>query len=214
MKKSPLSFCLALGLILSTSVAFAQGSWYIGGVAGYGSNTYDPNTGDKTTTTSWAFGPEFGTFPKENLQVGFILGLNGSTEKQGDSKTTMSYFAPTLYVRKFKPLTDAFSVFGGVYLGYASGKRDDNGEETTGSGASLNLGVGVAYALSPRFTAVGQYGVLGFSSVTYKADGDEYAKESDFNFGVNTVGSSSFSQGNGSGAVFNIGIYYTFKTAN
>ena len=47
--------------------------------------------------------------------------------------------------------------------------------------------------------------------MTYKDNGNETGKESDFNVGVNTVGSSSFVQGNGSGAVFNIGIYYTFK---
>jgi hypothetical protein len=213
MKKSLLALGFTLALILSANCVFSQGSWYIGGVAGYGSNTYDPDAGDETTTTTWAFGPEVGTFPKENLQVGFILGLNGSTEKQGDSERTSSYFSPTVYLRRFKPVTDALSVFGGVYLGYSSGKIDDEGDETTGSGVGVNLGVGVAYALSPRFTAVGQYGVLGFSSITYKINGDEYAKESDFNFGVNTVGASSFVQGNGSGSVFNIGIYYTFKTA-
>lgn len=206
---------LTLGLILSVSLlAFSQGSWYIGGVAGYGSNTYKPDAGDETTTNSWALGPEIGTFPKKDLQLGFILGLNGSTEKQGDSDVTRNYFSPTLYVRRFTPLTDAFSVFAGLYLSYSSGKIDDNGDETTGSGFGAKLGVGVAYALSPRFTAVGQYGVLGYSSVTYKSNGDQIAKENDFNFGVNTVGSSSFSQGNGSGAVFNIGIYYTFKTAD
>ena len=47
--------------------------------------------------------------------------------------------------------------------------------------------------------------------MTYKDNGNETGKESDFNVGVNTVGSSSFVQGNGSGAVFNIGLYYTFK---
>jgi len=68
----------------------------------------------------------------------------------------------------------------------------------------------MAFALSPRWTAVGQYGQLGYTSVKFKQDGTETSKESDFNFGVNTVGSSSFVQGNGSGAVFNIGLYYTF----
>jgi hypothetical protein len=212
MKKSTLTFDLTLVLIFLASITFAQGSWYIGGVAGYGSNTYKPDTGDEITTNSWAFGPEIGTFPKKDLQVGFILGLNGSMDEQGDEKTTTSYFTPTLYVRRFKSVGDALSVFGGLYLNYSSGKMDDNGDETTGSGVGINLGIGVAYALSPRFTAVGQYGLLGYSSTTYKSNGDEYAKENDFTFGVNTVGSSSFSQGNGSGSVFNIGIYYTFKT--
>lgn len=206
---------LSLGFISFVAIGFAQqGSWYIGGVAGFGSNSYTPTNGDKTTTTTWAFGPEIGTFLKKDLQLGFILGLNGSTEEEEgeNQKMTSSYFAPTIYIRKFKPVTDQFSVFTGLYVNYASGKIEEGNDEMTGSGFGVNLGFGVAYALSPRFTAVGQYGVLGYSSTTYKSDGEEYAKENDFSFGVNTVGSGSFVQGNGSGAVFNIGIYYTFNT--
>ena len=73
------------------------------------------------------------------------------------------------------------------------------------------MGIGVAYALSPRFTAVGQYGLMGYRSVSNKVGGNDAGSDSSFNFGVNTVGSSSLSFG--SGTVFNVGIYYTFKTA-
>ncbi len=204
----------ALSFLSIVSIGFAQeGSWYIGGVAGYGSNTYKPTNGTEQKTNSWAFGPEIGTFLKKDVQLGFILGLNGSTEKYGENnKTTSSYFAPTVYVRKFKAVTDQFSCFTGLYFNYATGKIDDDGDESTGSGFGVNLGIGIAYALSPRFTAVGQYGVLGYSTTTYKHEGEKYATENDFNFGVNTVGNSSFVQGNGSGSVFNIGLYYTFNT--
>jgi hypothetical protein len=65
----------------------------------------------------------------------------------------------------------------------------------------FRVGVGVAYALSPRFTAVGQYGLLGFQSTKDKLDGEETTKDSSFDFGVNTTG----------GSVFNIGLYYTIK---
>jgi hypothetical protein len=82
----------------------------------------------------------------------------------------------------------------------------------TQSGFGARVGIGVALALSPRFTAVGQYGLLGFSSVSNKNDdGDKTSTDTSFDFGVNTVGGSTLSQGNGSGAVFNIGIYYTIK---
>ena len=194
--------------------SYAQGSiWYIGGVAGYGSSTYKPTNGNEQKTNSWAFGPEFGTMLKKDLQLGFILGLNGSTEKYGDNdETTTTYFSPTIYVRKFKAVTDNFSVFSGLYFNYSTGKEDDNGDETTLNGFAVNLGFGVAYNITPRFTAVGQYGVLGYSSTTYKNDGEEYATQNDFGLGVNTVGSGSFVQGNGSGAVFNIGLYYTLST--
>jgi len=104
-------------------------------------------------------------------------------------------------------------MFAGFYLNYLSGKTTSypSGTESTQSGVGLRLGVGIAYALSPRFTAVGQYGLMGYQSVTSKVAGNTTDTDSSFNFGVNTVGSSTLSQGNGSGAVFNIGLYYTFK---
>ena len=207
---------LVLMIVLISSITYAQkGSWYIGGVAGYGTNTHEPTNGTKSTTSSWAFGPEIGTFLKNDIQLGFILGLNGSTEKDDDKKVTEFFgFSPTVYVRKFKKVTDNFSLFTGLYFNYLSGEQTDfipTEEKSKGSGFGISLGIGAAYSLSPRWTAVGQYGLLGYSSITYKQNDTEYLKESDFNVGVNTVGSSSFVQGNGSGAVFNIGLYYTFK---
>jgi len=207
---------LVLMIVLISSITYAQkGSWYIGGVAGYGTNTHEPTNGTKSTTSSWALGPEVGTFLKNDIQLGFILGLNGSTEKNGDNKTSeFSGFSPTVYVRKFKKVTDNFSLFSGLYFNYLSGTETDftpTEEKFKASGFGISLGIGAAFALSPRFTAVGQYGLLGYSSITNKQGDTETSKDSDFNIGVNTVGSSSFVQGNGSGAVFNIGIYYTFK---
>jgi len=206
---------LVLMIVFTSVVSFAQkGSWYIGGVGGYGSNTQDPVDGTKSTTSTWAFGPEVGTFLQNDVQLGFILGLNGSTQKNDDNKVSeSSSFSPTVYVRKFKKITDNFSLFSGLYANYQSGTEKSftpSETKTTGSGFGISLGVGMAFALSPRWTAVGQYGLLGYTSVNYKQDGEDAGKESDFSLGVNTVGSSSFVQGNGSGAVFNIGLYYTF----
>ena len=206
---------LLLTIVFVSVFSYGQkGSWYIGGVGGYGSNTWEPTDGAKSTTNTWAFGPEIGTFLQNDVQLGFILGLNGSTAKyDGDKTSESSSFAPTIYARKFKKITDNFSLFSGLYFGYVSGTSKSFAPETktTSSGVSISLGVGMAFALSPRWTAVGQYGLLGYTSTTHKQDGSETGKESDFNLGVNTVGSSSFVQGNGSGAVFNIGLYYTFS---
>ena len=211
MKKQ---FLLSM-IVFVCAFAYGQkGSWYIGGVGGYGSSSWKPTDGLKSTSNTWAFGPEVGTFLQNDIQLGFILGLNGSTVKTDGEKTSeSSSFSPTIYARKFKKITDNFSLFSGLYLGYVSGtsKAFTPETKTTSSGGNISLGVGMAFALSPRWTAVGQYGLLGYTSTTVKQDGSETGKESDFKFGVNTVGSSNFVQGNGSGAVFNIGLYYTFS---
>ncbi len=206
-----------LTMVASSFAAIAQkGNWYIGGVAGFASNTNKSSSGFKTTTSSWAFGPEGGTFLKDDIQLGLALGLSGSSEKDDNGKiSTSSNLSPTVYIRKFFKVTENFSVFGGFYLNYLSGKTTNYTTppyaETKESGIGLRLGVGVAYSLSPRFTALGQYGLMGYESITTKVNGSNSGTDSSFNFGVNTVGSSSLSQGNGSGAVFNVGIYYTFK---
>jgi len=209
---------LIIASILFSTQAFAQqGSWYLGGVAGFGSNTHKNYTGPtvvKTVESSWAFGPEFGTFLKDDIQLGFVVGLGGSTEKIDGSKIeSKTEFNPTVYCRKFFKVTDNFSAFAGLYLNYLSSKTVDYTpveSKFTTNGFGTRLGIGIAYALAPRVTVVGQYGLFGFTTTTDKNDnGDKVGSDSGFDFGVNTIGAGSFKQGNQSGSVFNIGIYYT-----
>jgi hypothetical protein len=206
-------------LLGSTTVALAQkGSWYVGGVVGYSSTTFKPPSGSNSGSSSWAFGPEAGTFLKDDIQLGLALGISGSsTTSSGKETEATTYINPTIYTRKFFKITDTFSTFAGLYLNYVSGKATDYvptpSQESTQTGFGARLGIGVAFALSPRFTAVGQYGLMGYQSISSKSNGTDTGTDSSFNFGVNTVGSSTLSQGNGSGAVFNVGIYYTFKPA-
>jgi hypothetical protein len=200
---------------LSTAATAQKGNWYIGGVVGYSSNTEKSPNGFKTVNSSWAFAPEGGTFLQDDIQLGLALGISGTGEKNDNGKiASSSSISPTAYVRKFFKVTDNFSTFGGFYLNYTSGKSTDftanPSIESTESGVGLRLGVGIAYALSPRFTALGQYGLLGYQSITSKTSGSTTTTDSSFNFGVNTVG-STLGVGNGSG-VFNVGLYYTFKT--
>jgi hypothetical protein len=196
-------------------VAWSQaGSWYIGGVTGLTSNASENAAGNTTTSTDWAFGPEGGTFLRDDIQLGMFLGLSGGKVKDDNGDVSKySIFSPTIYARKFFKITDSFSTFAGLYLNIGSGSSTNyftGGSITTDiSGFGARVGVGVAYALSPRFTAVGQYGVLGYQSTNEKVNGSDTGGDSSFGFGVNTVGYGTLAQGNGSGAVFNIGIYYT-----
>jgi hypothetical protein len=209
--------CLFLFALLSNVLLAQQGTWYMGGVAGISSKTNKDAADVKTVNSNWVFGPEVGTFLKDDIQLGLVLGIGGSSQEQaGADVSESSYLNPTLYGRKFFKITDNFSTFAGIYLNYISGTTTDHltgGDiDTDHSGFGARLGVGVAYALSPRFGIVGQYGLLGWQSVDYEVDGHDAGSESSFDFGMNTVGAGDLVQGNGSGSVFNIGIYYTFIT--
>lgn len=192
-----------------------QGSWYVGGVASYSSESSKSPSGFTNTVTGWAFGPEVGTFLKDDIQLGVYLGLSGSSEKDDNGEIgSTSEFSPTIYGRKFFTITENFSAFTGLYLSLISTSSKDlqtggGTNELKGSGFGARLGIGVAYALSPRFTAVGQYGLLGYQSTSYTQNGNDSGSVSNFDIGVNTIGYGSRGQ---SGGVFNIGIYYTFKT--
>jgi hypothetical protein len=205
-----LGFIFITVLMMSMAAVAQKGSFYVGGSVGYSSSTDKPTGGANTISTSWSFAPEAGTFLQDDIQLGLALGLSGSSIKTANTKVeTTTNFSPTVYARKFFKVTDNFSVFAGAYLNFISGSSTDYTStpsvKTTDSGVGIKLGAGVAYALSPRFTAVGQYGVLGFQSVTNKVAGTTTGTVSSFNFGVNTVGT---------GSVFNIGLYYTLKKAS
>jgi outer membrane protein len=208
--------------VLTSLTTFAQsGSWYVGGALGYMGKTTKTTPVSGTTTESknstWVVSPEIGTFLSDNWQLGLALGLNGEKQIQTNkNETTSSTVSPTLYIRRFAKVSDNLSVFAGLYGNFTSGsikyKDGTTGSETKDkvSGFGMRLGIGVAYALSERFTAVGQYGLFGFSSTTTKDEPGNKTVDTGFDFGVNTVGSQSLIEGNGA-SVFNIGLYYTFK---
>lgn len=207
---------ILISMIAISSVSWAQkGSWYLGGLAGLSSSTSkDASSGAKNVLTDWTFSPEFGTFLRDDIQLGIAMGFSGGSKNNDGSRVSQySVINPTVYCRKFFKITDNFSTFAGLYVNHTSGKLTEDVTPTEiitkQSGFAARIGVGVAYALSPRFTAVGQYGLFGFQSLKNKTDDMETSTDTSFDFGVNTVGGSTLSQGNGSGSVFNIGLYYT-----
>ncbi|MFI5236542.1 MAG: outer membrane beta-barrel protein [Ignavibacteriales bacterium] len=185
---------------LCSAGTFAQkGSWYVGGQVGFNSGSEEETNESEITTTSWSVAPEIGTFLSNDLQLGFALNLSGSTEEQDTFKTTTSNFAPVIYLRNFHKVTEQFSVFAGIVASYTTGTVEFPGGESTISGWSANLSIGAAYALTNRFTAVAQYGLLGYTSQTMESGSNETTTT---NFGLNI---------NSLGPVFNVGIYYTIS---
>jgi len=192
-------------LIAICSIAtFAQkGSWYIGGQVGFNSGTTKETNVADIKKTSWSLAPEVGTFLSNELQLGFALNLYGSTEEQESDKITINSFAPVLYLRNFYKISDQFSVFAGIVGSYSTGtQKNSNAEGSVDyklSGYSANLSLGAAFAVSSKFTAVAQYGLLGYTSQTTK-NGDNETTDSNFGININSLG-----------PVFNVGLYYTLN---
>lgn len=190
------SIFILLVFLIASSITYAQkGSWYIGGQLGFNSTT-ESNTGSSdVTTTRWSVAPEVGTFLQNNLQLGFALNLGGANEPAISERT----FSPVLYLRRFYPVGDKFSLFTGIVGNFTTGSTKTGGQEGTLSGWGLNLSLGAAYGISKTFTLVGQYGLFGYSYESSKFNSNKHTTS---NFGLNV---------NSLGPVFNVGLYWTFK---
>ena len=201
---------LFLTLLIISGTAMAQGgNWYVGGQVGFGSQkseNFGSNIVSKTQTTN--FSPEVGMFVTEDIALG--VAVNFSSHKDDRDVSTTDYdkqslTSPVLYARKFWTIGEVFSVFAGLDINFSTGKFKEKRNDvltTTSkiSGFGVNANVGATFSLGEKFTAVGKYGLLGFSSTTNKDDvGVKQSSNSEFGFNVNSLGS-----------VFNVGLYYTF----
>jgi hypothetical protein len=192
---------VALVFLASTAVKAQKGSWYVGGQVGFNTRS-EKNTGFADINSStWSIAPEVGTFLQKNLQLGFALNLGGNhTDASGTNPSvTTTAWSPVIYLRKFYPVGDKFSLFTGIVGNFTVGSTSSDGNSGTVGGWGLNFTLGAAYAVSKTFTVVGQYGLFGYSYQSVKIDGD---KSSVSNFGLNV---------NSLGPVFNVGLYWTFK---
>jgi hypothetical protein len=206
MKKGVFLFIM----LTSVGSAMAQsGSWYLGGQFGLGtqkSENFNSNRVSKTTLSNIA--PEVGMFLKDDIAVGFALNFSTTTVDNDVSDTDfdkISLLSPVLYIRKFWSIEDIFSAFAGLDINFSNGSFKENRNDVLTtvdkvSGFGVNANIGIAFPLGKRFTAVGKYGILGYSSIMLKDDaGVKESTDSEFGFNVNSLGS-----------LFNIGLYYTF----
>ena len=201
---------LFIGLLVLSSSLFAQkGSWYVGGAVGFSSSTVKSGGNSGLKNSSWAFSPEVGTFLTNKIQLGIGVTMNGySNELLNDTRRTGINHGGTIYGRYF--FGDlAFKPFVGVNVTVLPGSVDvkhlPSGISTRSSSMLFgsNVNAGFAYSLSPRITAVGSFGLIGYSTqVTSPSGGGSNTVESGFDMNLSTLGNR-----------FTVGIYYTFKGA-
>lgn len=199
-----------VAIMSCTYAAMAQKqSWYIGGNVGFSSSKQKTTLGGVSSNdgkvTAWSFSPEIGTFLTNNWQLGLGVTLSGSKndpQQMNSTVTKSTNYGGTLYTRYFFG-SGAFRPFVGANATVLPG----TGSNTTGSVetkyTTLNWGInanaGFGYALSKKVTAVGSFGMLGFSQqvLKEKVTGD---KQTTSTFGIDA---------NSLGNRFTIGVYFT-----
>lgn len=202
---------LLLGLLIMSSSIFAQkGSWYVGGAVGFSSSARSEGGTVYSKNLSWSFSPEVGTFLTDKIQLGIGLALHGYTnENLGNNRTTGITHGGTIYGRYF--FGDlAFKPFIGLNASILPGSGESKNLPSNISTKfnsmylGTNLNAGFAYALSPRITAVGSFGLVGYSfkESTFNSASKQPQREVGFDMNLSTLGNR-----------FTVGIYYTFKGA-
>ncbi|WP_422361119.1 outer membrane beta-barrel protein [Reichenbachiella sp.] len=182
--------------IFCLSMYAQEGSWYIGGMAGFTHLKSTSSSGEETTSFSWDLSPEIGTWLSEDLQLGFSPGL--SHRDLGDlDETIIKSYSPGIYARKWHSFGEKVSVFGGANLAYNSIEFENLRSDSKFIGFNIYLDFGLGYAINERLSLLGRYATFGY---VFQKDTDDDSKTSQFGLNANTLSNP-----------FNIGIYYTFK---
>lgn len=199
---------LFTAMMLGAGAASAQqGSFFAGGSAGFSTNTQKSGSTVNYKSVSWSFSPEVGTYLTDRVQLGVGLTLNGAKQEFGNvniNRVESINYGGTIYGRYlFGELP--FKPFVGVNLTALPGKSTSTNDATNISTTAhylklgANANVGFLFALSPRFTAYGSFGLVGYN-VNLADNGGGYDDvQSGFTADLNTLGNR-----------FTIGIYYTF----
>lgn len=202
-------------LVLGAFTAQAQqGSFYIGGQAGFNSSTTElDNNGNRTTTrktNNYSFSPEVGTFLTNQVQLGVGFTFSGSKQESlavlGSPSTRTNRYGGTVYSRYFFGEGN-FRPFLGLNASVLPGNSTLEttgvaGVTTTRSNTldlGANLNAGFAFGLNTRFAVVGSFGTLGFQRSTSKQENSNLkTTTTDFGLNANTLGN-----------LFTVGVYYT-----
>lgn len=173
-----------------------EGSWYIGGMAGFTHLKNTSSAGEETSSFSWDLSPEIGLWLSEDLQLGFSPGL--SQRDLGDiDDTVIKSFSPGIYARKWHSFGEKISVFGGGNLAFNSLEFERSGSDSKFIGFNVYVDFGIGYAINERLNLLGRYATFGY---VFQKDIEDDSKTSQFGLNANTLSNP-----------FNIGIYYTFK---
>lgn len=178
-------------IVVSTSgVVFAQkGSWYIGG--GFSSTVSEDLF---TSSRVWRILPDVGTWLSDDFQFGIVLSYTNSANLFPSLVEPRKWITPHLYVRKWKPISDKFSLYAGANAGLLLNIDSANRSHF---GFEVFVDLGMAYSFTDRWTMVGRVGSLGYQETD---DGNRIDQPKTVFFDINLS----------PGSMFNLGLYYTF----
>lgn len=178
------------------SFANAQkGTVLVAGHVGFSSEKSEP-TGSEETTNSFEFAPKVGYQFHDNWTVGIEAGIGTAKSEESNAVETeenkVNAFSAGAFVRYTRPLTDIFSVFADLGVGFQNEKYTTSSSATVGdvvtSTSSTSKANGMYIGITPAvlvnvkngFALNFSFGGLGYETMnTDDVDNSAFA----FNFG-------------------------------
>lgn len=188
---SMLRSILASLVLVSLSSAFAQDKGFISGTFSITSRSSEAGGADGPKSTAVTVGPVLGFNLNERIVVG--AGLAYSLERAEDTflvndglsvyaidrTTTTSLFTVSPFMRYMHQVNETFLLYGQAKLGVGFGQREVRSEsaavgstkaETDLSVFDVHVGPGVVFVFSPRWAINADWGLIGYSTETEKAE--------------------------------------------
>lgn len=170
----------------TSTEGFAQGSTFITGAVGFGSD----KTGD-AKTNEFTISPSVGYFVTSNIAIGARVGFTSA--KVSDEVANVNVeektdaFTAGVFGRYYWMPASKFSIFAELGADYGTSKSTTKtplGDfESKFNGFNIGFAPGINYFLNKNFALEAKWGVLGYSSV--KPDVDGAISTNSFDFGVN-----------------------------
>lgn len=182
---------LASLVLVSLSPAFAQDKGFLSGTFSILSRSSGSGGADGPKSTAVTVGPVVGFNLNERIVVGAGLGYSldraedtfvmndGLTFFAVDRTTTTSLFTVSPFMRYMHRVNETFLLYGQAKVGVGFGQREVKSESAVAGSAKadtdlsvfdVHVGPGVVFVFSPRWAINADWGLIGYSTETEKAD--------------------------------------------
>ncbi|MDQ3143219.1 MAG: porin family protein [Bacteroidota bacterium] len=174
---------LVLLLVFVTNVSFGQYKYWLGLDLGFNSTTI----GTADAQTSFQFSPTVGYWFQDNLGVGVRIDFSQPHEDH-------TIFGATPFLRWGKSVGERAMVLADLGVNFSTDKETLGTSETKITSFGVGISPGIQYMFADRWSFIGHFGFLGFSSSKTEVDGNAIDVADRTNFGLN-LGLSSVGLG-------------------
>ncbi|MBK9960159.1 MAG: porin family protein [Saprospiraceae bacterium] len=155
--------------MLVSFTAFSQEKFWVG----LDLNFNSVKVGDGDGVSSFGLSPTLGYMFSDNMGIGLEVNFRQPHEDH-------TIFGATPFLRYGKSVGDKATLFGDLGVGFSTGKETIGTVETKNTVFGIGISPGVMYKFADRWSAIGHFGFLGFTSDSEEVGSAKAVKTTDF----------------------------------